>query len=227
MKVPLIRLLTRLRDEYGEPERMKPRDPLDELIFTILSQNTSDLNRDRAYRSLRERFPTNLDLAQADPSDIEKAIRNGGLARSKSVNIHGILKDLSENKQGIDLDYLKDMRTEDAMKELTSMKGVGSKTAACVMIFSLDRPVFPVDTHIHRIVKRWGLADPKETREHVQERMNELVPDEWKYQGHLLIIKHGKEICKARKPLCGTCVVSDLCPRIGVNRSQGGTDEEH
>ena len=205
-----------LQGYHGQIERQDPRDPLDELILTILSQNTNDRNRDRAYESLRERFPSNDDLLKADRKDIEDAIRVGGLAASKSRNISEIVKNLHERRESISLDYLKSMDDEAAMSELISMKGVGSKTAACVLVFSLGRDVFPVDTHIHRIIKRWGIVPLNTNREKTQEIMNDIVPDEWKYQGHLLIIRHGRTLCKARKPACGSCPLKEICPREGV-----------
>ena len=208
--------LARLRDLHGEVGTKDPIDPLDELILTILSQNTNDNNRDRAYRSLRERFPENSDLLDADIDDIEDAIRVGGLAASKSGNIKRILEDLIRERGTISLEYLRDMDDRSAMEELISMKGVGSKTAACVLVFSLGRDVFPVDTHINRIVKRWGVVPPNTNREKTQEIMNTVVPDGWKYQGHLLIIRHGRTVCKARSPRCGECPLNGICPRIGV-----------
>ncbi|MGA1821654.1 MAG: endonuclease III domain-containing protein [Thermoplasmatota archaeon] len=205
-----------LEEHYGKPVTKDPLDPLDELILTILSQNTNDLNRDRAYSELRRRYPTNEELADADVSDIEDAIRVGGLARSKSANIHGILNDLRDNKGSISLDYIRDMDDDEVMRELTGMRGVGTKTAACVLIFSLHRPVFPVDTHIHRIAKRWDLVPWKTDRNTAQEILNVIFPDDWKYHGHLLIIEHGRRTCKARSPHCGICPLGSDCPRIGV-----------
>ena len=204
-----------LLDTYGSPPRKKPLPALDELVLTILSQNTNDTNRDRAYSSLRKRFPTWKDAAEAEPSEIEDAIRVGGLALSKSRNIHRILSDLIDSRGSADLDYLSEMDDGEAMAELVSMRGVGTKTAACVLVFSLGRDRFPVDTHIHRIVIRWGVVPQGTARDRTQEIMEELVSDEEKYQGHLLIIEHGRRICRARSPHCEGCPLTD-CPRIGV-----------
>ncbi len=211
-----IDFIRRLEASYGMPNRQNRKDPLDELILTILSQNTSDTNSHRAYHSLKDRFPHWEEAWRAGPGSIEEAIRSGGLARTKSRNIHRILGELKRSKRGLDLGYLSDLNDEEAMRELTSMKGVGSKTAACVLIFSLDKMVFPVDTHIHRIAKRWGLVPQKTSREGTQVILNKLLPGEMRYHGHLLIIEHGRRTCKARKPMCGSCPLKDDCPRLGL-----------
>ncbi len=212
----LIDFIKRLESSYGRPNRQNREDPLDELILTILSQNTSDTNSLRAYHSLKDRFPRWEDTWEAGPEAIEEAIHTGGLARTKSRNIHRILDELIRSKRGLDLGYLSDMNDQEAMRELTSMKGVGSKTAACVLIFSLDKMVFPVDTHIHRIAKRWGLVPQKTSREGTQVILNKLLPKEMRYHGHLLIIEHGRRTCKARKPMCGSCPLKDDCPMWGL-----------
>jgi endonuclease III len=212
----VIWVFSTLMGKYGRPEHKAPLDPVDELVLTILSQNTNDTNRDRAYRSLRERFPV-LDMASdADPAEIEDAIRVGGLARSKGANIKTILSDLRKKHGRVTLDHLKDMDPEEAFSELVSMKGVGTKTAACVMIFSLGQPFFPVDTHIHRICIRLGLVGPGTDRERTQTFMDAIVPDEWKYDGHLLMIEHGRRLCRARGPDCPHCPLQERCPRVGV-----------
>ena len=212
----LIDCIERLEVSYGRPNRQNREDPLDELILTILSQNTTDVNSLRAYRSLKERFPGWEEAWEAGPEAIEELIRVGGLARTKSQNIHRILGELLRSERGLDLGYLSDLDDDAAMEELTSMKGVGSKTAACVLIFSLDKMVFPVDTHIHRIAKRWGSVPQKASREGTQVILNRLLPREMRYHGHLLIIEHGRRTCKARKPMCGSCPLNDDCPRLGL-----------
>ncbi|MCK5774248.1 MAG: endonuclease III [Thermoplasmata archaeon] len=212
----LIDFIERLEASYGRPNRQNREDPLDELILTILSQNTTDVNSLRAYHSLKERFPVWEDACEAGPEAIEELIRVGGLARTKSQNIHRILGELLRSERGLDLGYLSDLDDDAAMLELTSMKGVGSKTAACVLIFSLDKMVFPVDTHIHRIAKRWGSVPQKASREGTQVILNKLLPPDMRYHGHLLIIEHGRRTCKARKPLCGSCPLEDSCPRLGL-----------
>ena len=215
-KKRLIDFINRLETSYGRPSRQNREDPLDELILTILSQNTTDVNSLRAYQALKDRFPRWEDTWEAGPEAIEEAIRTGGLARTKSRNIHRILGELMRSKRGLDLGYLSDLDDDEAMEELTSMKGVGSKTAACVLIFSLDKMVFPVDTHIHRIAKRWGSVPQKTSREGTQVILNRLLPREMRYHGHLLIIEHGRRTCKARKPMCGSCPLEDDCPRLGL-----------
>ena len=209
-------MLASLARYYGLPEHKHPLDPVDELVLTILSQNTNDNNRDKAYTALRERFPDLSDAIEADVSEIEGAIRVGGLARSKSRNIQAILSSLKDRYGRVTLDHLRDMAPLDAFDELVAMKGVGTKTASCVMVFSLGQPFFPVDTHIHRVCIRMGLVDPGTSRERTQEMMDENVPDEWKYDGHLLIIEHGRRTCGARTPNCPGCPLLERCPRVGV-----------
>ena len=216
LKKLINRFLDGLLEHYGTPAKKKSLSPLDGLVLTILSQNTNDTNRDRAYRSLRERYHTWNDAADADPAGIEDAIRVGGLAGNKSRNIHRILNELRDRRGSIDLDYLRSLDQEAAMRELVSMKGVGTKTAACVLVFSLGMPRFPVDTHIHRIVRRWGVVPWGIPREGAQDIMEDIVSDEQKYDGHLLIIEHGRRICKAISPRCSECPLEDLCPRVGV-----------
>lgn len=203
-----------LRDEYGSPHREGPADPLDELVLTILSQNTSDRNSFRAYSSLKERFPEWKDAAEADVSTIEETIRLSGLSKGKAGTIKRVLKRLKEDRGDYTLEFL--MEEEHPMDYLTSIKGVGPKTAACVLVFSLDIPAFPVDTHIHRVVRRLGLVEYSRDRISTQIELNRLVPDKSKYEGHLLFIEHGRRTCHARSPNCGECVLSRECPRTGV-----------
>ncbi|MDG6225208.1 MAG: endonuclease III [Candidatus Thermoplasmatota archaeon] len=206
-----------LLEHYGPPRRPPKLDPLDELVLTILSQNTNDTNRDRAYASLKARYPDMGSLAGADVEELAEAIKVGGLSRTKSVNILAILRDLRDRRGSFDLDHLLDMDDELAYRELLSMKGVGAKTAACVMVFSLGRPFFPVDTHIHRICIRTGMVPSTTGRERTQDIMNGTVPDDWKYDGHLLMIEHGRTMCRARKPMCGSCPLSERCVKANIS----------
>jgi endonuclease-3 len=199
----------RFERHYGPIPWEGHGDPLDVLILTILSQNTNDGNRDRAYRSLRERFPDYESMVSAPVEELAETIRVGGLHRQKAERIQGILREIKAKQGSYDLSYLRTLSREDALQELLSFKGVGKKTAGIVLSFSLNKPYFPVDTHITRITRRLGLVQRNQDPHDV---MNELVPDGLKYQLHLHLIRHGREICKARKPRCEECVVQDLCP---------------
>lgn len=205
----LRQIAQRFEEHYGPLPWKKQGDPLDILILTILSQNTNDGNRDRAYAALLKRFPTYRAIAQADPEALAEAIRIGGLHRQKAGRIQEMLRIIEQEHGAFDLSYLEKLSREDALKELLRFRGVGQKTAGIVLTFSLNKPYFPVDTHIHRITWRLGLVRPQEDPHDV---MNRLVPDALKYQLHLHLIRHGRETCKARKPLCASCVISDLCP---------------
>lgn len=205
----LLKIAARLEEKYGRLPWRAHGEPLDVLIKTILSQNTNDLNRDRAYASLKERFPTYEAILEASEEELAEAIKQGGLHRQKARRIQKILKEIKSEQGTFDLGHLKGLSLKDALKKLLRYEGVGKKTAGIVLLFSLKMPYFPVDTHIGRITKRLGLVrgsqDPHEA-------MNELVPDELKYQLHLHLISHGRETCRARRPRCAKCVISDLCP---------------
>lgn len=197
--------------EYGHREWLPRRDPLSELIFTILSQNTNDLNRDRAIRRLRERFPTWEDVRDASTAEIAQAIRVGGLANTKAARIKDILEQIGWERAELSLGFLRGMETEEALQWLQSLKGVGPKTAACVLLFSWNVPVFPVDTHIYRLSKRLGLIGERASREKAHRLLGRLVPPEATYDLHLNMIAHGRQVCQAREPRCEICVLKDHC----------------
>jgi len=205
--------------EYGE-QKWRPRlDPLSELIFTILSQNTSDVNRDRAWKRLKERFPTWESVLTADTTDVAEAIRLGGLANVKAPRIQEVLQvikqeqrpELAEGRGELTLDFLAEMEVDEARRWLTSLHGVGPKTAAIVLLFSLGKPAFPVDTHVHRVSQRLGLIGPKTSRERAHEVLEELLPPEIYYTFHLNLIAHGREVCKSQQPRCAACVLREHC----------------
>jgi endonuclease III len=202
---------TRLLDFYGQPTWRNRLPPVDELVSTILSQNTNDINRDRAFESLRRHFPTWQAVRDADPGSIVDAIRSAGLANQKGPRIQQILQEISTERASLDLNFLKDLPLEEARTWLMKFKGVGPKTAAIVLLFSLDRPAFPVDTHIFRVTGRIGLLPEKMTVEAAHTHLEKLFPPEAYYAAHLNIIRLGREICVARRPACQRCPLSRLC----------------
>ena len=208
----------RLTRAYGPPPRPRHLRPVDELVLTILSQNTSDVNRDRAYADLRRRYPTWSAVMGAPTRSIATAIRRGGLGLTKAPRIKATLRSLVE--QGVALDEpgaLGDRKDRDLWDMLLALPGVGPKTAACVLLFSLDRPYFPVDTHVHRVSIRLGLVSERATAVQAQAALQEGVPPELMYELHMGLIRHGRAVCVARRPLCSQCVLADLCPRVGVS----------
>ena len=206
-------IIKALESAYGIPRPDPDKvDPLDELILTILSQNTNDLNRDRAFRNLRERFPAWKDVAQAKTSSIEAAIRVGGLAEQKSRRIKAALGWVKRRFGDYSLEGLKGLPSHEVYNMLTSLEGVGPKTASIVLLFSLGRPFFPVDTHIHRVTTRLGLLPERTDASRAHEILKEVFPEEKYYSIHLNIIAHGRKICVARNPKCSLCVLRQLCP---------------
>ena len=182
----------------------------------MLSQNTNDTNRDRAYADLRARFPTWDEVADAPLPAIARAIRRGGLGPTKSVRLREILRELRARGVPLDGRAFARMRSSALWDLLVGLKGIGPKTAACVLLFSLGRPFFPVDTHVHRVARRLalvpGAADPVKT----QELLQAAVPSEHVYELHMLLIRHGRDTCIARRPFCSRCPLADICPRVGV-----------
>jgi endonuclease-3 len=202
----------RFMEAYGSPEWRKPLPALDELVSTILSQNTNDVNRDRAFNALKERFPTWEDVRDAEPQLVVDTIRPAGLANQKGPRIQEALDVITEERGALDLEFLKDLPSEEVKAWLLKLNGVGPKTAAIVMQFSLGLPAFPVDTHIHRISGRLGLRGPKDSAEAAHTILAELFQPESYYSAHLNLIRHGREVCYARNPACDRCVLQDLCP---------------
>jgi endonuclease-3 len=201
----------RLLDFYGYPVWRNPLPPLDELVSTILSQNTNDINRDVAFFALKAKFPNWEAVRDAPVRSIIAAIRPAGLGPQKAPRIKAVLKSISELRGELSLDFLKDMSAEEARAWLTQFNGVGPKTAAIVLQFSLDKPAFPVDTHIYRVTGRIGLRPAKLNVEKAHPYFEELFPPDTYYAAHLNIIRLGREICVARKPNCPACPLTDLC----------------
>jgi endonuclease-3 len=201
----------RLLELYGEPMWRPHLDPIPELVSTILSQNTNDKNRDVAFERLCERFPTWEQVRDADPEAVVDAIQPAGLANQKGPRLQGALRTITQEQGELSLDFLEDLSVDEARDWLKSMKGVGPKTAAIVLLFSLGRPAFPVDTHVHRVSQRLGLIGARVSRERAHEELEALVPQEAYYAFHLNLIRHGRQVCQARTPRCPECVLRDLC----------------
>jgi endonuclease-3 len=218
------RVIELLAGEYGRLSWREHRDPLSELIMTVLSQNTSDLNSRRAYSSLMTTFGDWHSVAEANVEDIAEAIRSGGLARIKAGRIRQILGQVVAERGSLDLEFLRDLPLGDARAWLGSLPGVGPKTVACVLLFSLGRPVLPVDTHVHRVARRLGLIDSRASAEKAHEVLGDMVPDGEIYQFHMHLIRHGREVCRAQRPQCQRCVLLDVCP---AGRLILGTTLEH
>ncbi|MBN1305134.1 MAG: endonuclease III [Anaerolineales bacterium] len=200
-----------LLDFFGEPAWRNPLPPLDELVSTILSQNTNDVNRDRAFDALRARFSTWEAVLDASPESIIEVIRPAGLANQKGPRIQNVLREIMVERGNLDLRFLSDLPVDEARAWLTKFKGVGPKTAAIVLCFSLKRPAFPVDTHIYRVTGRIGLRPEKISAEQAHEHFERLFPPETYYAAHLNLIRLGREICQARKPKCPDCPLNHIC----------------
>lgn len=201
----------KLEKAYGRKRKRIHADPLSELIATILSQNTSDHNSHKAYFNLRSKFKSWNQVRKANVERIADAIRSGGLADVKAQRIKYILDEIYQENNQMDLSFLKRWRTEKIKEYLKHFKGVGEKTVACVLLFSLGRPVMPVDTHVLRISKRLGLVSPGSDAKRTETILEELLPQKLIYQFHLNLIQHGRNVCKATNPLCGRCVLLENC----------------
>jgi endonuclease-3 len=202
----------RLMKRYGPLEPPRRTDPLEELILTVQSQHTSDLNAERAFAALRSAFPTWDDVVRAKPERVADVIRSGGLANTKAVRIQRILREIREREGRYDLSFLSRRSDDEVHEYLTSLPGVGPKTAAVVMSFSLGRAAIPVDTHVHRVSGRLGLIPPKTSADKAHRILEDLVPPELRTSLHVGLIRLGREICKAGRPRCEECPLVDLCP---------------
>jgi endonuclease-3 len=197
---------------YGPLEPPRRTDPLDELILTVQSQHTSDLNAERAFAALRAAFPTWDDVVNARSERVADVIRSGGLANTKAVRIQQILREIREREGRYDLSFLSGRPDDEVREYLMSLPGVGPKTAAVVMSFSLGRATIAVDTHVHRVSGRLGLIPPKTSADKAHRLLEDLVPPELRTSMHVGLIRLGRDICKAGRPRCEECPLVDLCP---------------
>lgn len=207
------RIYQKLVDMYGIPPWEPDGDALGGLIATVLSQHTSDFNSARAYDELTSRFPTWEAVRDAPVTDVAAAIRSGGLARIKAERIQRILRELTarEPQPPLSLDAVRAMPLDEALGYLESFSGVGPKTAACVLLFSLGRPAFPVDTHVWRVTKRLGLIGEKVSADSAHDILPRLIPPKWRHTMHVNLIRHGREICHAQRPECSRCDLRPEC----------------
>jgi endonuclease-3 len=211
-------VLARLRKHYGAPAPRPPNDPLAELVQTILSQHTSDVNTDRAFASLWSTFGSWEAIRTAPVGRVADAIRSGGLAEVKAPRIVGVLEAIRRDRGELSLDFLRDLDVEEGRRYLTALGGVGPKTAACVLLFACDKPALPVDTHVFRVSRRLGLIGPRAGVAQAHRALEAIVPPAEDYAFHMLLIRHGRETCKALRPRCPTCPLDDVCPKVGVER---------
>lgn len=200
-----------LREHYGSPDWRPSFAPMDELVLTFLSQNTSDLNSGRAFEALKARYPTWQAVLAAPIDELAETIRSGGLSRQKAPRIQAALRRILAERGEFNIDFLAEMPTDQAMRWLVSFDGVGPKTASIVLLFCFGKPAFPVDTHVGRVTRRLGLASPKDSEVKIKEIWETLAPSEWYYPLHLNLIRHGREVCQARAPRCPACVLREVC----------------
>lgn len=218
----LIRELhRRLALAHGPLDPPRRLDPLEELVLTILSQNTSDVNRDRAYEALRRRYPTWEGLATAPEADLVETIRPGGLANTKASRILRVLREIRDREGRLDLSWMREASDDEVVGYLTSLPGVGRKTAACVLAFALERPALPVDTHVHRVAIRLGLLPARTPADRAHDLLEAAVPASLRVPMHVGLIRHGRVVCRAARPRCEGCPLRDLCPSAAVFLAEG------
>ncbi len=201
-----------LLDHYGVHTWERRAEPLEELIFTVLSQHTSDVNTFRTFADLRAAFPTWQDVVDAPTEAIAEAIKRGGLSRIKATRIQAILREIERVRGELAIGFLAAMPLNEARQWLLNLPGVGEKTAACVLLFSFGLPALPVDTHVHRVSRRLGLITRKTNADKAHYALESLIEESQVYQFHVDLIEHGRRVCHARRPNCADCLLSNLCP---------------
>ncbi len=201
----------KLREVFGEPTWRQHLPPVDELVSTILSQSTSDINRDKGFFALKDRYSDWESVMNAPEKEVIETIRPAGLANQKGPRIQAALRYLVTSQGRISLDFLSELDLDEAVEWLTRIKGVGRKTAAIILLFAFGRPTFPVDTHVHRITGRLGLIGPKVTADKAHDILQNIGEPETFYPFHLNLIRHGREICRAQSPICEKCPLQNEC----------------
>ena len=209
----LIAILDR---EYGRAPARPSGAPVTELVLTLLSQHTSDHNSGRAMHQLLDRFPSWDAILEATAAEVEDAIRAGGLAPTKSKRLQALLEEVRTRAPDWDLDLLRRMPLPEAKRWLTSLPGVGPKTAACVLLFALGRPALPVDTHVERVAKRLGLVPARTPADQAHALLEDQLAPSQVYGFHVDLIQHGRRTCHARGPRCLECPLLPRCPRVGL-----------
>ncbi len=205
------RIAAELTKLYGYPRWRQHLPPVDELVSTILSQSTTDTNRDRGFNALKSHFADWESVRDAPLPEVIDLIRPAGLGNQKGPRIQNALQYITEQRGEITLDFLQTMSVDEAKAWLTVIKGIGPKTAAIILLFALNMPAFPVDTHVHRVTKRLGLIDQKTSADRAHDLLEAIVPPDEFYPAHLNFIRHGREICRARQPLCEQCPLTFDC----------------
>jgi len=208
---PVQYIIQNLERTYGVPENRRTSDPLDMLVKIILSQATSDTNSHRTFAALKERFPSWDRLLRVRVSTIAETIRSGGLANQKAAVIKEVLRQIKEDHGTLDLSFLHKLSSEDAVRYLSQFRGIGPKTIACTLLFACRKEVFPLDTHIFRILRRVGLIPQSCTDRRAHEIMNRIVPEGKFYSFHVNLIRHGRTLCRPREPLCERCPIVEYC----------------
>ncbi len=209
-------VLQKLEAHYGLPQWRQHLEPVDELVSTILSQSTSDINRDKGFNALKDRYPDWESVIHAPPEEVVDTIRSAGLANQKGPRIQEALRFIEEQEGSITLDFLAEMPLPEAKDWLTQIKGIGPKTAAIILLFAFGRPAFPVDTHVHRVTGRLGLIEPGTSANKAHDILEALGDPDTFYAMHLNLIRHGREICVARRPKCGICFLQEECDAYPV-----------
>ena len=219
-------VLARLTPVYGPLSWKQRKDPVSELVVTILSQHTSDVNAERAFDRLLDTFGSLEAVARAEVQAIAACIRSGGLAQIKAPRIKAVLNRVLEQQGTLSLDFLRGLPMAKAKAWLTALPGVGPKTTAVVLCFSLGMPAMPVDTHVHRVARRLGLIGDRVSANQAHDLLESMVAPEEVYRFHVYLITHGRQVCKAQRPLCEACALADVCPtgqeRLGMGSAPQG-----
>jgi endonuclease-3 len=216
LKRRAARVCAALEAQFGNPTPVRRRNPLDQLCLTVLSQTTTSTNTRRSYESLRAAFPAWEQVVNAPPHKVARAIKSGGLARVKAARLQASLRAIHRRAGKLNLSFLRRLSDREALEWLVALPGVGHKTASCVLLFALGRPVMPVDTHVLRLSRRLGLVPNSSHAPECQQILQSLVSNHRLYALHLNLIAQGRRICRARNPLCRECVLSSICPSARI-----------